>query len=90
VGKFVTALKAIKVLLALIPLVRPLIQLVEVEGNGADKKKAVLAALGTAIDALPWEIGSDVKGYALGIAGGLIDVAISVLNLLGHDWSTQA
>ncbi len=86
-GKFLVALRAIKVLLALIPLVRKLIEMVEVPGNGAEKKAAVLQALGGAIDALPWTVEPEVKTAALNIASGLIDITISILNLIGHDWS---
>lgn len=85
-GKFANALKAIKVLLAIVPLIRPLIAQVEIPGFGADKKAAVLAALSGTIDLLPWEISTEVKETVLKIAGALIDMIIGVLNLLGQNW----
>jgi hypothetical protein len=87
IKKFALALKVIKVLLAIVPLVRKVIEQVEIPGNGPEKKAAVLAALGNTIDALPWEISPEVKETALRIIGGLIDVIIGILNLVGHDWS---
>lgn len=83
------AIEVIKVLLAIIPLVRPLIVQVEVPGFGADKKAAVLTALGGGIDLLPWNISAEVKATVLKIVGGLIDVIVGILNLLGHDWNTE-
>lgn len=82
------AIEVIKVLLAIIPLVRPLIAQVEIPGFGPDKKKAVLAALSGAIDLLPWSISTEVKDTVSKIVAGLIDVIIGVLNLLGHTWNT--
>lgn len=87
VKKFALALKVIKVLLAIVPLVRKIMEQVEVPGNGPEKKAAVLAALGNTIDALPWEITPEVKETVLRIIGGLIDVIIGILNLMGHEWS---
>ena len=83
------AIEIIKVVLALIPLVRPLIAQVEIPGFGPEKKQAVLTALGGAIDLLPWNISDSVKETALKIVAGLIDVIVGILNLLGHDWNTE-
>jgi len=83
------ALNVIKVLLAIVALIRPLLAQVEVPGFGADKKAAVLTCLGSAIDLLPWAISAEVKETALKIVGGFIDVILGVLNLLGHDWKKK-
>ena len=88
--KFGDAMNVLKVILALIPLLRPLIAQVEVPGFGPEKKAAVLTALGGTIDLLPWNISADVKETVLKVVGALIDAIIGVLNLLGHNWNTEA
>jgi hypothetical protein len=87
--KLSEAIAIIKVVAAIIPLIRKLIAAVEIEGNGAEKKAAILQAAGQLIDNLPWEIGTGVKEGALKIIGLLVDIIIGVLNLVGHDWSKQ-
>lgn len=87
IKKFAQAIQVIKVLLAIVPLVRKIIEQVEIPGSGPEKKAAVLAALSNTIDSLPWEVAPEVKDTALKIVGGLIDVILGILNLLGHDWS---
>ena len=80
------ALNIIKVLVAIIPLLRPLIAQVEVPGFGPDKKAAVLGALSGTIELLPWNIGAEVKEAVLKIVSALIDLILGILNLVGHDW----
>jgi len=81
-----TALQVIKVLIAVVPFIRVLMAQVEVPGNGADKKAAVLAGLSGMIDKLPWELTDRTKEIVLEVAGILIDIIVSVLNILGHNW----
>jgi len=87
--KLSAALNVIKVLMALVPLVRPLIVQVEVPGFGPEKKDAVLTAVEGTIDILPWDISTDTKETTLKIVAGLIDVIIGVLNLIGHTWISE-
>ena len=81
-----TALQVIKVLIAVVPFIRVLMAQVEVPGNGADKKAAVLNGLSELIDKLPWELTDRTKEIVLEVAGILIDIIVSVLNILGHNW----
>jgi hypothetical protein len=87
--KISLAYQILKVLLAIAPFIRVLVEQFEIPGNGEEKKKAVLAALEQVIDSLPWSVSEEVCDYALAIAGGLIDLIIGILNLLGHDWSKK-
>ena len=84
-----TAIQVVKVLIAVIPFIRVLMTQVEVPGNGAAKKEAVLLGLSELIDKLPWELTDRVKGIVLDVAGILIDIVVSVLNILGHNWGEQ-
>ena len=84
-----TALQVIKLLIAVIPFIRVLMKQVEIPGNGAEKKTAVLQGLSETIDKLPWEITDRAKEIVLDIAGILIDIIVSVLNILGHDRGDQ-
>ena len=82
-------IKIIRVLVAVIPFVRKIIEQVEIPGFGPEKRQAVLDALRGIIRELPWEISEDVVDSSLGILGALIDITVAVLNLLGHDWAEQ-
>ena len=81
-----TALQVVKVLIAVVPFIRVLMTQVEVPGNGAAKKEAVLAGLSGMIDKLPWELTDRTKEIVLDVAGILIDIIVGVLNVLGHNW----
>jgi len=83
---FKLAFNVIKVLLALLPVIRVLVKAFEVPGFGPEKKKAVLDSLVKIIDALPWTVADEVKATVLNIVSGVIDLIVGVLNLIGHDW----
>ncbi len=80
------AIEILRIIIALIPFIRQLIEAVEIPGNGTAKKAAVLEAVGGIIDNLPWEIADDVKESVLAIISGIVDLIVGILNLLGHDW----
>lgn len=84
-----TALQVIKVLIAVVPFIRVLMAQVEVPGNGADKKAAVLNGLSELIDKLPWDITAGAKAIVLDVAGIIIDIIVSVLNIAGHNWGEE-
>ena len=84
-----TAIQVVKVLIAVVPFIRVLMAQVEIPGNGAAKKEAVLAGLSGMIDKLPWELTDRNKDIVLDVAGILIDITVSVLNILGHNWGEQ-
>ena len=84
-----TAIQVVKVLIAVVPFIRVLMKQVEVPGNGAEKKVAVLQGLSEVINKLPWELTDRVKEIVLDVAGVLIDITIGVLNILGHNWGER-
>jgi len=84
-----TAIQVVKVLVAVVPFIRVLMAQVEVPGNGADKKAAVLAGLSGMIDKLPWELTDRTKEIVLDVASMLIDIFVGVMNLLGHNWGEK-
>ena len=84
-----TALQVVKVLIAVVPFIRVLMTQVEVPGNGAEKKVAVIQGLSQLIDKLPWELSEGVKAIVLDFAGIIIDIIVGVLNVLGHNWGEQ-
>jgi len=69
------------ILLGLIPIVVSLIKSFEVPGFGAEKKKAVLDAVGLLYDSL--SITAISKEKLLGIVGGLCDIIVALFNLTG-------
>jgi len=84
-----TAIQVVKVLVAVVPFIRVLMTQVEVPGNGADKKAAVLAGLSEAINKLPWDLTDSAKEIVLDIASVVIDIIVGVLNLVGHNWGEK-
>ena len=83
-------LKIIGVVLAVLPFVRKIIEQVEIPGFGPEKRQAVLDALRGIIGKLPWKVADDVADAAIDIIGGLIDMVVGVLNLIGHDWKDKS
>ena len=81
-----TALQVIKVLIAVVPFIRVLMQQVEIPGNGAEKKAAVLNGIADVINKLPWDLTDRAKEIVLEASGIIIDITIGVLNLMGHNW----
>uniref|UniRef100_A0A6M3L0X9 Uncharacterized protein n=1 Tax=viral metagenome TaxID=1070528 RepID=A0A6M3L0X9_9ZZZZ len=69
------------ILLGLIPIVVSLIKSFEVPGFGAEKKKAVLDAVGLLHDSL--SITAISKEKLLGIVGGLCDIVVGLFNAVG-------
>lgn len=84
-----TALQVVKVLIAVVPFIRVLMAQVEVPGNGAEKKAAVLNGLTELINKLPWDLTERTKEIVLDVAGIVIDIIVGVLNLMGHNWGEQ-
>ena len=68
-------------LVGLIPIVVSLIKQVETPGFGAEKKKAVLDAIGLFYDNLG--ITAISKDKLLGIVGGLCDILVGLFNVVG-------
>ena len=68
-------------LVGLIPVVITLINQVETPGFGAEKKQAVLDAIGLFYDNLG--ITAISKEKLLGIVGGLCDVFVGLFNIVG-------
>ena len=69
------------ILVGLIPIVVGLIKSFEVPGFGAEKKKAVLGAVGLLYDSL--SITAISKEKLLGIVGGLCDIIVGLFNVTG-------
>jgi len=90
--KFLDVLKWIpagfKLLGAAVPLIRGLIEGFESAGHGAEKKAAVLAALGKIID----ETGTptNIKKFVLWGCGWLIDSIVAFKNAIGEFTHTEA
>ena len=63
-----------------IPVILALIKQFETPGFGAEKKKAVLDALGKIYDGLGLTMD---KAKLMGIAGAVIDVAVAFFNIIG-------
>ena len=74
-------LEVLGLLVGLIPVVVSLIKQVETPGFGAEKKKAVLDAIGLFYDNLGITVIS--KDKLLGIVGGLCDILVGLFNVVG-------
>ena len=74
-------LEVLGLLVGLVPVVITLIKQVETPGFGAEKKKAVLDAIGLFYDNLG--ITAISKEKLLGIVGGLCDIIVGLLNVTG-------
>ena len=74
-------LEILAVFSGLIPIILTLIKEFETPGFGKEKKQAVLNAVGLLYDKL--NITAIPKEKLLGIAGGLIDVAVGFFNVVG-------
>ena len=78
--KFLDALRwipdAFKLIGSLVPLVKGLIEGHEVAGHGAEKKAAVLAAVGTVLDNL--ETPEKIKKFTLWVIGFVIDSIVAI------------
>ena len=68
-------------LVGLIPVVVTLIKQFETPGFGAEKKQAVLDAVGLLYDSLG--ITAISKEKLLGLVGGLCDIVVGLFNLVG-------
>jgi len=77
---FLNALKwipaAFKLIGSLVPLVKGLIEGHEVPGHGAEKKAAVLAAVGSVLDNL--ETPETIKKFTLWVIGFVIDSIVAI------------
>ena len=77
---FLDALKwipaAFKLIGSLVPLVKGLIEGHEVPGHGAEKKKAVLAAVGSVLDNL--ETPESIKKFSLWVISFVIDSIVAI------------
>ena len=74
-------LEVLGLLVGLIPVVVALIKQFETPGFGAEKKQAVLDAIGLLYDSLG--ITAISKEKLLGIIGGLCDIIVGLFNLVG-------
>ena len=74
-------LELLGVLGGLIPIILTLIKEFETPGFGAEKKQAVLDAIGLLYDKLG--ITAISKEKLLGIAGGFVDIAVAFFNVVG-------
>jgi len=74
-------LEILGLLVGLVPVVISLIKAVETPGFGAEKKKAVLDAIGLFYDQLGITI--IAKDKLLGIVSGLCDIIVALLNVVG-------
>ena len=74
-------LEILGLLVGLIPVVVSLIKQVETPGFGAEKKKAVLDAIGLFYDNLG--ITAISKDKLLGIVSGLCDILVGLFNVVG-------
>ena len=77
---FLDALKwipaAFKLIGSVVPMVKGLIEGHEVPGHGAEKKAAVLAAVGTVLDNL--ETPEKIKKFTLWVIGFVIDSIVAI------------
>ena len=74
-------LKILGIFSGIIPIVLTLIKEFETPGFGAEKKKAVLDAIGLLYDKL--EVTIIAKDRFLGIIGNFIDIVVAFFNLVG-------
>ena len=74
-------IKILGIFSGIIPIVLTLIKEFETPGFGAEKKKAVLDAIGLLYDKL--EITVIAKDKLLGIVGNFIDIVVAFFNLVG-------
>ena len=83
--KFLDALRwipdAFKLIGSLVPLVKGFIEGHEVPGHGAEKKEAVLAAVGTILDKI--NTPAKTKTFALWIIGFVIDSIVVIKHAAG-------
>ena len=84
--KISVVFQAIRAFLAILPLIRPIVEETDVPGFGPEKKEAVLLAAGALIDILPWAISDEVKSIVLKMIGAVINLIVSMLNFAGHVW----
>ena len=78
-AKISQAVTIVRILVAVIPAVRILIDFVERPGHGKEKKEAVMNATEKILDA--FDLSDTIKTTILEIVNVLIDIKISVLNL---------
>ena len=74
-------LELLAVISGIIPVILTLIKQFETPGFGAEKKQAVLDAIGVIYDSL--NLTTISKEKVLGIAGSIIDIAVGFLNAVG-------
>jgi len=74
-------LEILGILVGIIPVVLTLIKEFETPGFGAEKKKAVLDAIGLFYDKLGITV--IAKDKLLALVGGFIDIAIAFYNIVG-------
>ena len=74
-------LELLAVISGIIPVVLTLIKQFETPGFGAEKKQAVLDAVGVIYDSL--NLTTITKEKVLGVAGSIIDVAVAFYNIVG-------
>ena len=77
--KISQAITVVRILVAVIPAVRTLIDFVERPGYGKEKKEAVMNAIERILSA--FDLSDTIKTTILEIVSVLIDIKISVLNL---------
>jgi len=77
----VKLLEILGLLAGLVPVVLTLIKQFEVPGFGAEKKKAVLDAIGLFHDKLGITV--ITKDKLLGIVSGLTDIIVALFNIIG-------
>ena len=73
------AVTIVRILVAVIPAVRTLIDFIEQPGYGKEKKEAVMNAIEKILDA--FDLSDTIKTTILGIVDILIDIKIQVMNL---------
>ena len=73
------AITVVRILVAVIPAVRTLIDFIEQPDHGKEKKEAVMNAIEKILDA--FDLSDTIKTAIIEIVGVLIDIKISVLNL---------
>jgi len=78
-AKISQAVTIVRILAAVIPAARILIDFVERPGHGKEKKEAVLNAIERILDA--FDLSDTIKTTIIEIVSVLIDIKISVLNL---------
>ena len=76
-----TAFSALKIIVAVVPLIKELIDVVEAPGHGPEKKKAVLGALNQVLSKL--NVSSTVRSIVEEVASWLIDTIVAIRHLTG-------